>query len=74
MFSQIDQRGSLRWLMDYYLSVYEECVVIRPKGAPVYFAHDGLAAFHAGNSPLRPEARVIPPHLYLSDPAAPVGD
>lgn len=72
--AQIDQRGSLRWLMDYYLSVYEECVVIRPEGAPVYFAHDGLAAFHAGNSPLRPEARVIPPHLYLSDPAAPVGD
>ena len=58
--AQIDQRGSLRWLMDYYLSVYEECVVIRPEGAPVYFAHDGLAAFHAGNSPLRPEARVIP--------------
>ena len=22
--AQIDQRGSLRWLMDYYLSVYEK--------------------------------------------------
>lgn len=72
--AQIDQRGALRWLMNYYLSVYEEYVVIRPEGTPVYFAHDGLAASHAGRSSLPVEARVIPPHLYGTDPAAPAVD
>lgn len=72
--AQIDQRGSLRWLMDYYLSVYEECIIICPEGVPVYFAHDSLAAFHAGNGPLPLETRVIPPHLYATDPAVPAAD
>lgn len=70
--AQLDQRGVLRWLMDYYLPVFEEVLVVRGQGNPIYFAHNGGSAHHAAGSPLHPEVRVIPPNLYLSDPAAPV--
>lgn len=49
-------------------------IIICPEGVPVYFAHDSLAAFHAGNGPLSLETRVIPPHLYTTDPAVPAAD
>lgn len=72
--AQLDQRGLLRWLMGYYLPVFEETVVIPSEGAPIYFAHDALGAYHAANSPLHPEPRIISAALYLSDPAAPVAE
>ena len=72
--SQLDQKGLLRWLLDYYLPVFEESAVVLADGNIVYFAHDGLSAAHAADSPLQPETRVIPPDLYYVDPAKPTAD
>lgn len=72
--SQLDQKGLLRWLLDYFLPVFEESVVVFREGAPIFFAHDGGGAGHAAASLLKPETRVIPANLYNTDPALPVAD
>jgi hypothetical protein len=42
--AQLDQRGLLRWLFDYYLPVFEEYAVIPLDGPAVFFAHNGGSA------------------------------
>lgn len=72
--AQIEQRGALRWLLDYYLSVYEESLVMAPGREPVFFAHDGTAVVQLETCPITPEIRVTPATTYLEDEAAPVAD
>lgn len=65
--AQLDQRGLLRWLFDYYLPVFEEYAVIPLDGPAVFFAHNGGSASHAAQCFLVNDVRVIPPKDWNFD-------
>jgi len=67
--AQIDTRGLLRYLIDYYLPVFEEYLVIPRQGPVVFFPHDGCGADHARAFGVVDEVRPIPDREYATDPA-----
>ena len=67
--AQMDSRGTLRYLMNYYLPVFEEYMVIPLSGAVVFFAHDASGAEYAAQFGVVDDIRIIPNHEYNADPA-----
>lgn len=72
--SQMDYRGVLRYLANYYLPVFEEYLVIPLNGPVTFFAHDPSGAEYAANYGVMDEIRLIPGHEYNSDPGRCVAD
>ena len=68
--AQIDTRGIFRYLINYYLPVFEEYLVIPRRGPVVLFTHDGCGADYAKAFGVVDEARLIPEGEYAADPAA----
>ena len=65
---QLEFRGVLRYLANYYLPVFEEYLVIPLNGPVTFFAHDPCGAQYAANSGCVDEIRVIPGNEYNADP------
>lgn len=65
---QLEYRGILRYLANYYLPVFEEYLVIPQNGPVTFFAHDPSGASYAANSGAVDEVRIIPNHEYNADP------
>lgn len=72
--AQLDQRGLFRWLLGYYLPVYEEAMVLCHGRSPMYFAHNGGSVFQLKEAPIQMEIQVIPSDTYLEDEAKPVAE
>ena len=66
--AQLEFRGLLRYLADYYLPVFEEYLVIPLDGPVTFFAHDPSGAAYAANSGTVDDIRIIPGHEYNTDP------
>ena len=66
--SQLEFRGILRYLANYYLPVFEEYLVIPLNGPVTFFAHDPSGADYAANSGAVDEIRIIPGNEYNPDP------
>lgn len=66
--AQMDCRGLLRYLIGYYLPVFEEYLVISAEGSVVFFAHDACGAEYASRYCAADEIRIIPGHEYNSAP------
>ena len=66
--SQLEFRGILRYLANYYLPVFEEYLVIPLDGPVTFFAHDPSGADYAANSGAVDEIRIIPGNEYNPDP------
>lgn len=66
--AQYDHRGMLRYLTDYYVSVFEEFLVIPLEGPVVFFAHDGAGASYMRELGTTDEIRLIPGEEYLTGP------
>lgn len=66
--AQYDHRGMLRYLTDYYISVFEEFLVIHREGPVVFFAHDGAGASYMEELDTVDEIRILPGEEYLSCP------
>lgn len=67
--AQIDTRGILRYLINYYLPVFEEYLVIPRRGPVVFFPHDGSGTDYAKAFSVVNEIRPIPDIEYVNDPA-----
>ena len=72
--AQMDSRGTLRYLMNYYLPVFEEYMVIPISGDVVFFAHDASGAEYAAQFGVVDDIRIIPNHEYNADPGKSVAD
>ncbi len=72
--AQITSRGLLRYLMNYYLPVFEEYMVIPMSGDVVFFAHDASGAEYAAKFGVVDDIRIIPNHEYNTDPGKCVAD
>ncbi|MCL1940982.1 MAG: Xaa-Pro peptidase family protein [Synergistaceae bacterium] len=66
--AQMEFRGVLRYLINYYLPVFEEFLVIPLSGPITFFAHDGCGAEYAGSLGSIGDARIIPGNEYNNDP------
>ncbi len=67
--AQIDTRGIFRYLINYYLPVFEEYLVIPRLGPAVLFVHDSCGMDYARNFGVVDEVRVMPEREYAADPA-----
>lgn len=67
--AQIDARGILRYLINYYLPAFEEYLVIPRRGPVVFFPRDGRGADYAMAFGVVDEARPIPEREYAAEPA-----
>jgi len=66
--AQMEFRGVLRYLMDYYLPVFEEYLVMPLSGPATFFAHDGCGAKYAESLGCVDDARIIPGNEYNDAP------
>lgn len=58
--AQIDQRGILRYFLDYYVPVFEEYVVIPLSGPVTFLPHDYAGANYAATSPVIEDIITVP--------------
>ena len=72
--AQEDHRGMLRYLTDYYISVFEEYLVVHREGPVVFFAHDGCGASYMEELGTVDEIRPIPGDEYNACPGKCVAD
>ncbi|MCI8515023.1 MAG: aminopeptidase P family protein [Lachnospiraceae bacterium] len=66
--AQYDHRGMLRYLTDYYISVFEEFLVIHTDGPVVFFAHDASGVSYMEELGAVDEVRPIPGEEYTVRP------
>lgn len=72
--AQMESRGTLRYLADYILPVFEEYLVLPLSGAVTLFTHDAAGAGYAGQYSVTDDIRIVPGHEYNSDPGRCVAD
>lgn len=58
--AQIDQRGIVRYFLDYYIPVFEEYMVIPLNGPVTFLPHDFAGASYASTSPVIEDIIAIP--------------
>ena len=66
--AQMEFRGTLRYLANYVLPVFEEYLVLPLTGAVALFTHDAAGADYAARYGVTDEVRIVPGHEYNSDP------
>jgi hypothetical protein len=71
---QTNHRGMLRYFADYYISVFEEFLVIDAEGPVVFFAHDGVGAAYVKEEGSVDEVLFIPGMEYNTVPGKCVGE
>lgn len=65
--AQIDQRGNLRYFLNYYVAVYEEYALLTKEGKYIFIAHDGLSAKTASMVEIIDKAVIIPTYAYAGE-------
>ncbi len=71
---QTNHRGMLRYFADYYISVFEEFLVIDAESPTVFFAHDGVGAAYVKEEGSVDEVLFIPGMEYNTVPGKCVGE
>lgn len=62
--AQIDQRGIIRYFLDYYIPVFEEYMVVPLDGPIIFLPHDYAGANYASTSPIIEEIIPIPTGVF----------